>query len=110
VFKCFKALFERQSGEKIKCLRSDGGGEYTYTDFKKLCEDEGIVHEVTPPYTPEHNETAERKNRTLLNMVRCMFKSKNLPKFLWGEAVIIATYILNRSPTKRLKNITTEEA
>jgi len=47
---------------------------------------------------------------TLLNMVRCMLKSKNLPKFLWGEAVITTTYILNRSPTKMLKNITAEEA
>jgi len=51
------------------------GGEYTSTDFKKLCANEGIVHKVTPPHTPEHNGTTERKNRTLLNMVRCMLNN-----------------------------------
>lgn len=79
-------------------------------EFKKFCEKDGIGHEISPPYTPQHNGTAERKNKTILNMVRCMLKSKGLPSFLWGEAMSIATYILNRSPTKGLKGITSEEA
>jgi len=110
VFKKFKNMVERQCGQKIKKLRSDGGGEYTSSEFRRYCEDTGIVQEITPPYTPEHNGTAERKNRTVLNMVRCMLKSKSLPKYLWGEAAVTATYILNRTPTKRLKAITPEEA
>ncbi|GAU24164.1 hypothetical protein TSUD_83990 [Trifolium subterraneum] len=75
----------------------------------KLCESEGIVHEVIPPYTPQHNGSAERRNRTIMNMVRCMLKGKHLPKELWGEAVATATYILNLCPTKRLNGITPEE-
>jgi len=47
---------------------------------------------------------------TIMNMVRCMLKSKNLPKELWGEATLTTSYVLNRSPTKRLKGITPKEA
>ena len=48
VFTKFKSMVERQSGRKL-----DGGGEYVSKDFDKLCEKEGIVHEVVPPYTPQ---------------------------------------------------------
>ena len=40
------------------------------------------------------------KNHTLLDMVRCMLVNSSLPKFLWGEALKIATYILNQVPIK----------
>ena len=68
------------------------------------------MHDVTPPYTPQHNGATERRNRTMMNMVRCMLNGKKLPKFLWAEAVSTAVYVLNRSPTKRLNKITPEEA
>ncbi|KAK2370871.1 putative mitochondrial protein [Trifolium repens] len=108
-FKKFCALVERQCGNHLKILRTDGGGEYNSNDFKLFCEEKGIIHEVTAPYTPQHNGLAERRNRTLLNMARCMLKSKELPKKLWGEAVNTAAYVLNRCPTKRLKDSTPEE-
>nr|KYP68042.1 Retrovirus-related Pol polyprotein from transposon TNT 1-94 [Cajanus cajan] len=110
VFEKFKVLVERNSGQLIKVLRTDGGGEYMSREFQKFCDQEGIEHEVIPPYTPQHNGTAERKNRTIMNMVRSMLKSKELPKYLWGEAVSTTTYILNRSPSKRLEGVTPEEA
>lgn len=110
VFKKFKVMVEKQCGESVKVIRTDGGGEYVSGEFNKFCENEGLIHEVTPPYTPQHNGTAERKNRTLLNMVRSMLKTKRLPKYLWGEAVSTATYVLNRSPSKRLDGVTPEEA
>ncbi|GAU45509.1 hypothetical protein TSUD_129550 [Trifolium subterraneum] len=90
-------------------LRTDGGGEYMSSEFTALCEQDGIIHEVTPPYTPQQNGIAERKNRTIMNMVRSMLNSKGLPKELWGEAVATTTYVLNRCPTKRLEGITPEE-
>jgi transposase InsO family protein len=110
IFKKFKVLVEKQCGQNIEILRTDGGGEYVSTEFNEYCENEGITHEVTPPYTPQHNGVAERKNRTLLNMVRSMLKSKNMPKTWWGEAVNTAAYIINRSPTKKMENVTPEEA
>src|SRR4051812_42084549 len=108
VFKRFKSMAERQCGRKLKILKTDGGGEYTSVAFGKYCDDEGIVREVVPPYTPQQNGAAERKNRTIMNMVRSMLCGKKLPKELWGEAVSTATYLLNRCPTKKLEKITPE--
>ena len=62
VFAKFKSMVERQSGRKLKVLRTVGGREYVSKDFDRLCEKEGIVHEVVPPYTPQQNGIAERKN------------------------------------------------
>ncbi|PNX69219.1 equilibrative nucleoside transporter 3-like protein, partial [Trifolium pratense] len=87
-----------------------GGGEYTSNEFRSFCESNGIKHEVTAPYTPQHNDIAERKNRIIVNMVRSMIKEKGLPTYLWGEATATAAYLLNRCPTKRLENVTPEEA
>jgi transposase InsO family protein len=52
--------------------------------FEKFCEENGITHEVTAPYTPQHNDLAERRNKSLLDMTRSMFKLKNMPNTLWG--------------------------
>ncbi|MCH95745.1 retrovirus-related pol polyprotein from transposon tnt 1-94, partial [Trifolium medium] len=107
VFKKFKSMAEKQSD--LKVLKTDGGGEYVSSEFTEFCEAKGIVHEVIPPYTPQQNGSAKRRNRTIMNMVRCMLKSKHLPKELWGEAVNTASYVLNRCPTKRLNDVTPKE-
>lgn len=91
-------------------MRTDGGEEYTSKDFDDFCVIEGIAHEVTSPSTPQHNGLAERRNRTILNMERSKLKQKKMPHKFWGEAVNTATYILNKCPTKKLKNRVPEEA
>lgn len=68
-----------------------------------------IVHEVTAPYTPKHNGLAEMRNRSILDMARSILKQMALPHNLWGEPVATTTYILNRCPTKKLKEIVREE-
>jgi transposase InsO family protein len=61
-FKIFKAKDETQLNRKIKCLHDDHGGEYISTEFSKFWAEHGIIHEVTPPYSPQSNGVAERKN------------------------------------------------
>lgn len=65
-------------------------------------------HEITTPHTHQHNGIAKRRNRIDLNMSRIMLKGRKMPNHLWGETVSIATYILNRNPTKRLEGVTPE--
>eukprot|EP00253_Pinus_taeda_P011169 PITA_11169 len=64
----------------------------------------------TVPYTPQQNGVAERKNRTLKEMANCMLQSKGLSLSFGAEAINCANYIINRTPTKVLKNINPEEA
>lgn len=110
IFKNFKALVEKESGNSIQCLRTDRGGEYLSNSFNEFCSKEGIKRQLTAAYTPQQNGVSERKNRTLLNMVRSMINEKKVPKQFWPEAVKWATYVMNRSPTLNVKNMTPEEA
>ncbi|XP_072064284.1 uncharacterized protein [Arachis hypogaea] len=107
-FKVYKAEVEKQCGKKIKIVRSDRGGEFygRYTEsgqapgpFAKYLQEHGIVAQYTMPGTPDQNGVAERRNRTLLDMVRSMLSNSNLPLSLWSEALKTAAYILNRVPT-----------
>nr|GEW02961.1 retrotransposon protein, putative, Ty1-copia subclass [Tanacetum cinerariifolium] len=59
-------------------------------------------HELTPPYTPQHNGVSERRNRTLLDMVRSMMNLTTLPLSFWDYALESATRILNMVPTKKV--------
>ncbi|CAJ2653663.1 unnamed protein product [Trifolium pratense] len=110
VFRKFKALVEKESDHQIKCLRTDRGGEFTSSQFNDFCSEHGIKRQLTAAYTPQQNGVSERKNRTLMNMVRSMMSRMNVPKRFWPEAVVWATHVINRSPTLSVKNRTPEEA
>ena len=109
-FQEFKALVEKQTGRKIRVLRSDNGGEYTSNDFKDFCAREGIKRELKVPYNPQQNGVAERKNRAIVGAARAMLHDQGLPFFLWAEACNTAVYIQNRSPHRVLGSKTPEEA
>ena len=106
VFQHFVSLVENQTGYKVQSLQTDRGGEYMSNAFKDFLAHKGIKHQCTMPYTPQQNGVAERKNRSLMEMARCMLKAKGLPHKLWMEAVACGTHVLNRYPTKVLKTIT----
>jgi len=95
--KIYKSEVENQLEIKIKILFSDTEGEYTSLEMSAFfCETHGIIHEITPPYNPQSNCVAKRKNRTLLDMVNVLLTSYGLPKNMWGETLYSACYILNR--------------
>ena len=104
-FKIYKAKVEIQLERKVKRLRSDRGGEYFSNEFSEFCVEQGIIHEMTPPYSPQSNGIAERKNRTLTELVNAMLETTDLFKEWWGEAILTACPVLNRVPTKN-KEIT----
>lgn len=87
VFKVYKVRVELDSGNKIKCLRTDNGGEYTGDEFDTFCRQEGIKRQFTTSYTPQQNGVADRMNRTLLERARVMLATAGLEKSFWAEAV-----------------------
>ena len=71
-FKIAKNLAESESGEKLKCFRTDRGGEFNYVEFEKFCDENGIKIQLTTPYSPQQNGVVERKNRSIMSCVRSM--------------------------------------
>ena len=63
----------------------------------------GIVSQLTPPGTPQRNGVSERRNRTLLDMVRSMMSLTDLPLSFWGYALETAAFTLNRAPSKSVE-------
>ncbi|KAK8500693.1 hypothetical protein V6N12_005715 [Hibiscus sabdariffa] len=102
-FKEFKNEVQNQHGKSIKALRSDRVGEYLSQDFDELLKECGIVSQLTPPGTPQWNGVFERRNRTLLDMVRSMMSHTDLPTSFWGYALETAAFTLNRVPSKSVQ-------
>ena len=88
----YKNEVENQLNKKIKRLRIDRGWSW---------EDHGIIHKTTPPYSPESNGVAKRKNETLKKMINAMLVSSGAPLNLWGETILFACHIQNRIPYKK---------
>ena len=99
IFLKWKTMVENQTGRKIKCIRTDNGGEYKNDHFNKVCENDGIVRHFTVRHTPQQNGVAERMNRTLLEKVRCMLSNAGLGKEFWAEAITYACHLINRLPS-----------
>lgn len=92
-------MVKNKFGEKPKLIRSDRGGEYISGNNSNYLKSEGILVQLTAGYSPQQNGVAERKNRTLTEMSRCMLTDADLPRFLWAEAYSVANYVQNRVVT-----------
>ncbi|KAD5802565.1 hypothetical protein E3N88_13925 [Mikania micrantha] len=102
-FKIFKNEVKNQLNKSIKILRTDRGGEYLSDAFQEHLRSCGIISQLSPPGTPQHNGVSERRNRTLLDMVRSMMARSTLPLSFWGFALLSAARILNMAPTKKIE-------
>ena len=74
-----------------------------------FCSTQGIKRQLSTSYTPQQNGVAERKNQTLMNMVRCLLVEGRMPRSFWAEAATWSVHIINRSPTAAVTNKTPEE-
>ena len=95
-------MAENLSRCKVGNLRSNRGGEYLSSEFNAFLAKHGTKHQCIVPYTPQQNSVAERKNRSLMEMAKCMVKSQQLPHGFWLKAIMCDTYVLNKCPTKAL--------
>ncbi|KAK3020690.1 hypothetical protein RJ639_045596 [Escallonia herrerae] len=108
-FKKWKVLIENETGNKVKCLKSDNGGEYRDGGFQGYCSNNGIRLIRTVKRTPQENGLAERMNRTIMERAMCMRIHADLPLQFWAAAVDPALYLINRSPLSALNGGIPEE-
>ena len=76
--------------------------------FKDFCKEVGIKRELTTPYNPQQNGISERKNKSMMEVVRAMVHDQDLPMHLWEEATRTAVYVQNRISHTTLGNKTLE--
>ena len=94
-FKEFKAAVENETGQSIKAVRADRGGEYLSGEFTYFLKKSGIRAKFTAAHSPQQNGVSERMNRTLVEAARSMMEHAGLSNTYWAEAVATAAYLRN---------------
>ena len=102
IFTDWLAMVENQTGRKLKCLRTDNGGEFKSEQFVRFCRERGIRREYTAPHSPEQNGIAERMNRTIQERIVSMLQHSGLSDGFSAEALLTEVHIINMSPTRPL--------
>ena len=102
-FKVFKVEVDNQCGKHINIVILDRGREYynkymengqTSGPFAKFLQENGIVAQYTMLSSSDHNGVAERRNQTLMDMVRSLRSNTKLPQYFWTKALKTTMYIL----------------
>ncbi|KAJ1703741.1 hypothetical protein LUZ63_003520 [Rhynchospora breviuscula] len=106
LLKSFCKMVQTQFGVTVKCIRSDNELEFQSHHMKQFYADSGILHQTSCVFTPQQNGRVERKHRHILNIARALRFQANLPLEFWGECVLTAVYLINRTPTQVLENKT----
>ncbi|KAL2241477.1 UNVERIFIED_CONTAM: Retrovirus-related Pol polyprotein from transposon TNT 1-94 [Sesamum indicum] len=99
MFQNFCKLVSTQFNKRVKSLQTDNGSEFLSSQFQSFLRDSGIIHQRSCAYTPQQNGVVERKHRSLLNIARSIMFQSSFPRRFWGEAILSATYLINRFPT-----------
>ncbi|CAI7862268.1 unnamed protein product [Closterium sp. NIES-53] len=89
-------MVERESGKRVKAIRSDHGGEFLGAEFWSWLKRHGIKQQLTTAYTPQSNGVAERANRTIIEGGRTILVDSGPPLRFWPLAIRHATVIKNR--------------
>jgi len=85
-------------------LRSDNGTEFTCLNRYFL--DHGIIFQTSCTGTPQQNGHVERKHQHILNIARALHFQGSFPIDFWGECILTAGYLINRTPSKFLEGKT----
>jgi transposase InsO family protein len=95
-FKIYKEMVENEMDSRIKCLRSDNGGEFTSKEFMDYCSNHGIKRQFSVARTPQQNGVVEIKNKTVQEMTRTMIMDSKLTDIFWTQEVHTIVHIQNR--------------
>nr|GEW71721.1 ribonuclease H-like domain-containing protein [Tanacetum cinerariifolium] len=96
ILKSFITRIENLVDHKVKVIRCDNATELKNRELNQFCEMKGILRQFSVARTPQQNEVAERRNKTLIKAARTMLADSKLPTTFWTEVVNTACYVQNR--------------
>ncbi|GAW08486.1 retrovirus-related pol polyprotein from transposon tnt 1-94 [Lentinula edodes] len=97
----YRVFAENQTGEKLRCVRVDGGREFINDRWSEWADMHGIRLEQTPAYSSSANGVAERKHGVTFAKVRTVLHESKLPENLWAMAAAYVVYTENLLPSTR---------
>ncbi|KAH7538135.1 hypothetical protein FEM48_Zijuj03G0166900 [Ziziphus jujuba var. spinosa] len=104
MFMSFIAMVDRQFSQTVKVVQSDNGTEFQcLLDYFSAT---GILFQTSCVGTPQQNGRVERKHKHILNVGRAIRFQATLPIYFWGESVLAAAHLINRTPSPLLHNKT----
>ncbi|GKA04047.1 putative ribonuclease H-like domain-containing protein [Tanacetum coccineum] len=96
ILKSFITRIENLVDHKVKVIICDNGTEFKNKEMNQFYEMKGILRKFCVARTPQQNEVAKRRNRTLIDADRTMLADSKLPTTFWAEAINTACYVQNR--------------
>ena len=102
----FRNLFKTQKGRQIKVLHTDGHGSYISHEIQSILANDGTIHKIRSPYSPQQNALAERRIRTIVEMACTILLHSCVPPVCWEDAVLHSNYVRNHVATCVLKGKT----
>ncbi|CAI7886450.1 unnamed protein product [Closterium sp. NIES-53] len=95
VFKEWILRAQRESGHKVKVIRTENG-VFIGNEFEAVLKKKGIQHQLTMPYIPQQNSVAEWLNRTVQEGARTVLGREGLPDPFWVTALRQVALVKNR--------------
>ena len=108
-FKTYKAWAERQTGRKLKTIRTDRGSEFLLKEQKCYPQEHGIEHQTSMPYSPQQNGRAEHFQQTIINKAESMRHAAGLSDGFWKHAVGTTVHVYNVTLISKAKFLTPKE-
>ncbi|GJT94901.1 putative ribonuclease H-like domain-containing protein [Tanacetum coccineum] len=96
ILKSFITGVKNLIDQRVKIIRCDNGTQFKNKKMNQFCERKVIKREFSVAKTPQQNEVAERKNKSLIEVARTMLANSKLPTTFWAEAINTACYVQNR--------------
>ena len=102
-------MAEKKTGKYVQCLRSNGGGEYFSNEFSNFLKNHEIQRQFSCRYTPQKNGVAERKIGILQKLCVLLWLKRISKPFFWTKVVSTAIYIMNKTSTVAIHDVTPKE-
>ena len=98
-YKRDEAYLKTHSGNHIKWMHSDRGGEFLSKEMKNHQDLKGTLHKLTVHDSPQQNGVAEHGNQMRAEQACTMLILSGLPHFLWEDAMKHSAWLQNCTPT-----------
>lgn len=102
ILRKFLLMAKNQFNRAVKLIRSDNELKFISSCVQTMFDDFGILHQKNCTYTPQQYGVVERRHMMILQIARALLFQSGLHTEFWGEAILHATYLLNRLPSPRI--------